>query len=478
MADVVLVNPQIGLYSSVFRPFIPLGLLAISSYLVRDGYRVKIIDQDMDRDWERTLSRCLDNRPICVGITSMTGAQLRSAIRTAKFIRSKSAIPIVWGGVHPSIFAEETLTSTYADYVIRGEGELSFYLLVQALAHGRALDRVPSLSYFSNSCVCANPNAGFLDLDTLPPVPYHLLDVRAYVHTYYYKHDVIEIETSRGCPHACGFCYNKAFNRQIWRARSAASVYTMITSLMDSYGLTSILVIDDSFFVQKNRVIALADMILERNLTVNLGFQGRLDGILAMTDDELDRLIKAGTKFLQFGVESGSPRILELINKQITLDQVRAVNQRLARYPGLYCFYNFMVGLPTETKQDVMMTVDLAWKLLKENPNANIGTIHIFKEYPGTPLYNRALQEGYSPPQTMEEWSTYDWQNAVKRDKSMELMKLIKGITVASYCVDDKIRMLGDSAVASFISRIYRPIARFRFKHKFFSFMPETRFFT
>ncbi|MBN2056298.1 B12-binding domain-containing radical SAM protein [bacterium] len=478
MAEVVLFNPKIGIYSRVFRPFIPLGLLSVSSLLDQAGVRVRIIDQHMDRNWRRTLTGELKTRPRLVGITSMTGSQLRGAIDASRLVRDHGNTPIVWGGVHASLFPDQTLDNPFVDFVVRGEGERALFQLYDTLTRGGDLDRVPNLSYIRSRAVHHSPTGDFLDLDELPDVPYHLLDVKAYLHTYFYKRDVIEIETSRGCPHACGFCYNKAFNRQVWRPRTPAAILRAIKRLMARNGLRSILVIDDSFFVNIDRVNEFIRMVLAEHLDINLGFQGRLDGITRMNDARLEDLVRAGTRFLQFGVESGSPRILKLINKQVTIEEVLEVNRRLSRFKELYSFYNFMVGLPTETEEDIMRTVDLAWRLLKENPNANIGTIHIYKEYPGTPLYDQAVATGYQAPRTLEEWSEYDWQSAVGRDRDATQMKLIKGITVASYCLDDKIRMLGDSQLASILSDLYRPISRFRFRHKFFRFMPETVLFS
>jgi len=243
------------------------------------------------------------------------------------------------------------------------------------------------------------------------------------------------------------------------------------------HGIRNILAIDDSFFVDLRRVNGIVKRIRSSRYAFKFGFQGRLQGVLDMSDRELDALAEAGCRFLQFGVESGSPRILKLINKQLTVEQARQANKRLARYPQISPFYNFIVGFPTETAQDAMLTVDLAWQLLEENPQAKIGTIHIYKEYPGTPLFAAAIADGFAPPQTLEEWSKYDWQSAVARDKSPELMQLFKRITVASYCLDNKIEMLGDSWLAAAVARLYRPISRLRFKHHFFTFMPEARLF-
>ncbi len=478
MTDILLINPRIGIYNRVFKPFIPLSLLAAAALVDRAGYSVKIMDQQVDRKWETNLARIIrEEKPRLAGITSMTGAQLKGALKACEIIRENGDTPIAMGGVHASLFPDGTLAHPLVDYVVVGEGETILLALIKALKTESAITGIPGLGYKLEGQSVLNPRGPHQDLDSLPDTPYHLTDVSPYLHTYFWEKKVIEIESSRGCPFNCGFCYNEAYNARKWRAMSPEKVVRTIRTLVNTYDLTNILFIDDSFFIDRNRVAEIVERVEQEPYTIKMGFQGRISSVMKMTDDELDRLVDAGAVFFQFGVESGSPRILELINKQLTVEQALAINQRMKKYPNVSVFYNFMVGLPTETREDILATVDLAWRLLEENPRAYLGTIHLYKEYPGTPLYARALSEGYEPPKTLEEWADYDWQSVVLRSHDKELSKLCRAVSAASYCVDKKISMLGDSAMASFISHLYRPIARFRFKHKFFRFMPESRIF-
>jgi anaerobic magnesium-protoporphyrin IX monomethyl ester cyclase len=478
VATVLLINPKIGIYTKVFKPFIPLSLLAASALAGQAGHKIIILDQHVDKKWESTLRQVIANeKPLLAGITSMTGAQLKGALRAARIIRESKDIPIVWGGVHASLFPEGTLEHPDVDYIVVGEGEESLLKLIAALQGRCSLEAVPNLGYSCQGTQRLNPRAPFLNLNQVPDIPYHLLDVKPYLHTYFWEKQVIEIESSRGCPFNCGFCYNEIYNLKTWRARNPERVVGMIRTLVRNYGITNILFIDDSFFIDPDRVCEIVERLEKEPYQVKMGFQGRINSVARLQESDLDRLVKAGTVFFQFGVESGSPRMLELINKKLTVDQVVDINLRMKKYSNVSVFYNFMVGLPTETTDDVLMTVDLAWNLLHQNPKAFLGTIHLYKEYPGTPLYEKALTEGFNPPRTLEDWAEYDWQSAVLRSHDKNLSKLCRAVSAASYCVDRKIEMLGDSRLASIISDLYRPVARFRFKNKFFKFMPESRFF-
>lgn len=481
MAYVLLINPQIGIYSRVFKPFMPLSLLAAASLADKAGHDIEILDQAVDRNWERTLRDRLRNRtPLLVGITSMTGAQLKGALRAAAIVRKSSSIPIVFGGVHASLFPEGTLRHPYVDFVVTGEGETALLELIESLTTGSpAPADILSLGWKDpDNGPVINPRGPFHCMDALPDLPFHRIDIKPYLHTYFWEKNVIDLESSRGCPYNCGFCYNEIYNQRQWRAMSASKVVAMIRNLREQAGINNFLFIDDSFFVDKKRVMDMVEQLEAEPYRVKMGFQGRINSLSKFSDEELGRLIAVGAVFFQFGVESGSPRILELINKCLTVEEALAINQRMKQYQSVSTFYNFMVGLPTETRDDVMATVDLAWRLLEENPRAYLGTIHLYKEYPGTPLYKMALDEGYRPPETLEQWADYDWQSVVLRSHDPGLSTLCRAISAASYCVDRKIEMLGDSKIAGWISDLYRPVARFRFKHKFFKWMPEARIFS
>jgi len=478
VAYILLINPKIGIYSKVFKPFIPLSLIGAASLVDKAGHEVEILDQAVDKNWETTLRDRLANRnPVFIGITSMTGAQLKGALKAATITKEYKNTPVVFGGVHASLFPEGTLMHPHVDYVVVGEGETATLKLIEYLTTGTPEpSEIPNLGWKGEKPVI-NPRGEFHNMDDLPDTPYHLVDIKPYLHTYFWEKNVIDLESSRGCPYNCGFCYNEIYNQRKWRAMSPEKIVTTMRKMVKKTGITNFLFIDDSFFIDKSRVMGIVELLEQEPVKIKMGFQGRINSLDRLSDSEMERLINVGAVFFQFGVESGSPRILKLINKCLEIDEVLAMNQRMRQYKSVSIFYNFMVGLPTETREDVLSTVDLAWRLLEENPRAYLGTIHLYKEYPGTPLYKMALNEGYKPPETLEEWADYDWQSVVLRSHDKELSKLCRAVSAASYCVDRKIEMLGDSRVAGWISDLYRPVARFRFKHKFFKFMPEARIF-
>jgi anaerobic magnesium-protoporphyrin IX monomethyl ester cyclase len=478
MAEVVLFHPRIGVYSRVYNPYLPLNLLSACSLLAREGVSIEIIDQNLDRQWKASLRRAVGTETVCFGVSCMTGTQITNGLEASLLVKEETGVPVVWGGVHPSLFPEQTLAHPAIDVVVQGEGEVTFATLVRALAAKESLQGIAGTAFKKeDGQLVANTPGPFLDLDVLPVLPYHLVPVSKYLHTYYYERGVIELESSRGCPHNCGFCYNQAFNQRRFRVKSPARVMAEIETLERSYGIKSFLFIDDSFTIDTHRVLEIACAIDRYPTRLHWGFQGRLDDLDRLRDQDLQGLWASGCRFIQVGVESGSPRILSLIDKKLRVEEVLAINRRLARLPKMAVLYNFICGFPTETREEIFESTDLAWRLLAENPTAYISPFHIYKQYPGTPLWDLALKAGYRPPSTLEEWGAYDWQSAVRAGRDRKIVDLCRRIAVTSITIDDKVRMLGDSPLLSFFARLYRPLARYRFRKHRYGFMPEARLF-
>lgn len=476
MKRIVLVQPHEGVYNKVLKPWIPLSLLSTVVKLDEEGYPISIIDQRLNADWSRDLIALLSQDPVCVGITSMTGSQILGGLKAARIVKQHSRIPVVWGGVHSSIFPRLTLEDDLVDIVVRGEGEITFYELVKRFEGGHSLEGLQGVWFKRDGQIVENPDRDFINMDDFPTVPYHLVNLKDYLHQFFGQREVLEIESSRGCPYACAFCYNPLYGKRKWRALGAENVIGRIQTLVDRDKVRCFHFIDDGFFIDRDRVNQIMEGIVQKGFEVKLGFQGaRIDTLRRMSDEDMNSLCRAGGVFLQFGVESGSPRILRLINKQIEVDEVIELNRRLARFPSLIPYYNFMCGFPTETREDLFMTTSLAWQLLAENPQAMISPFHHYKPYPGTPLAKVATDENYITGKSLEEWGHFDWTEGIKHERDKSTLRLLKNVEMVSIFADRKMESQSDSRLWAFLGSLYRPIARLRLRHNFYSFMPEGR---
>lgn len=416
MADVILFRPKES-YSDLLGSRPPLGLLYVAAPLLEAGLSVRLIDTGTCRDWQAALREELTASTVCAGVTVMTGHQIRGALEFARAVRAVRPVPVVWGGLHPSLLPEQTMEHPDVDMVLAGEGEVRFLELVRRLQRGDALDTLPGLFFRRDGQVVATPPVGaFLDMNGLPMPAYDLIDTSHYVARppafAPHRQRCIDLNTDRGCPSQCRFCYNLRFNRGRWRAMKAERVLAAIEHVVGRYGLDAVNFVADNFFVDPRRTRAICQGIVDRGLDISWHSDIRIDSFLRY-DDELLRLMKAsGCTTLTFGVESGSPRVLEQIRKDITVEQVVRADERARRF-GFHPHYHFMVGFPDETARDVRHTLRLIARLGRSG-RAVIHGPSMFMPYPGTPLFDRCLELGYQPPQDLEQWSRHDW-NAVSK---------------------------------------------------------------
>ena len=413
MAEVILFRPKISKGEArSLSPRPPLGLLFIAAVLLKNNYKVKIIDEETNLHWLSDLNKELDDSTICAGVSSMTGNQILGGLRFVKVVKSRLDIPVVWGGLHASMLPEQTIKDNLVDIVVRGEGEESFLKIVAALRGGISLKDIPNVWWKEDTTIYSNPKDHFIDLNNLSSLPYHLLDCETYIRAKRSSHPnckrVFDLHTDRGCPHKCGFCYNININKCTWRGFAASNIVEQIEYLAKRFSLDGINFVGDNFFVDKKRVAEVCAEIIKRKIKIAWHADCRVDYFAKYDDSFIDLLKRSGCNVLTFGIESGSPRILGLMHKDIELGEVFKVNERLKKW-DLGVTYHFMAGFPDENKEDLLETYKTMLKLYGRHPNANFLGPSIYTPYPGTPLYDRCIELGFRPPQRLQDWARFDW---------------------------------------------------------------------
>lgn len=373
---------------------IPLSLLYVAQPLVEENTHVKIIDQRLEDNFFDTLDREMDSDPLCVGISCITGPQIEQVIRICDFIKNRASLPIVIGGPHPTLLPEQTLESPLVDYVVIGEGQAPFLNLVRALKKNEPVDNLMQIGFKKNGRVAVNRGTG--EKINVTKIPYHLI-------SRYGSIPVIPIVTSYGCPHHCSFCVEKILHPQ-YVERPPEDVLFMID---DALKLNPNLInfIDDNFLLNRARVLEFLSLCEKRKLRFSWICTGRIDEVLSFDDETLKFLKSRGLVGIFLGVESGSPKILKLINKKIRAEMVLKLNRRLKK-EGIIPHYSFMAGFPSETREDLEKTFGLMNWLKGENPQAVIWRMNRYTPYPKTPLFDLAVRNGFRPPESFEGWSS------------------------------------------------------------------------
>ncbi len=292
-------------------------------------------------------------------LVSMTGFEIFHK-DVAAFDRIAGAVPEaepVLFGYLPTVFPRETLKNTAARIVIRGEPELAFSAWLERLEKGRSPRGLPGLAYKSGGRVFVGPEPERIaDLDALPFPDHGLADLSLYNESFV-RGPIAAILSARGCPHRCTFCV-RTYGRRL-RERSAENILKEIKRLRENHGVKSLRFLDDTFTLNRPRLLAVAEGIRRIDPRLTWTCLTRLD---ALHDEDLPFLKKSGCLRMYVGVESGSQRILDFYRKGIALDLIRRKTAALKR-AGIEVSAFFIVGAPGETRADVGRSIDFAREL-------------------------------------------------------------------------------------------------------------------
>jgi len=451
------------------NPELPLSIIYLGWALQKSGYNPKLLDMRVSPYDKVDFSKAL-----CVGI-SVTTNTVSYALDIAKHVRKIDAsLPIIWGGVHPSLLPVETAENEYVDIAVRGEGELTLVEILQKLEAKESLASVKGVTYRNGNEIKTNPDREFMDLKIIDAkLPYHLLDLEGYP---YIKKGSFSIQTSRGCPHRCGFCYNLSFNKRNWRAKSAEQVLEEIKYLVEEFKVNKIYTMgDDEYFINRQRIEEICEGLLRENIGIGWGSFCRFDRFSKYDKPFIDLIEKSGCLGLTFGGESGSPQVLTAINKDITIDQIITSTKKMAQ-TNMMQIVSFMCGLPGETEKDLEQTFNLVDLLLKINPKVIVNGIVTYTPYPGTSLYDLIVREyGFKPPQSLQQWADYSIYGNInapwvdkKRQKLLETVSIMTRFVFYGkhYNIAPHIRF-------KHIYRMFNFLARTRWSHKYFGFPIE-----
>ncbi len=471
---VILILPKTGVDPD--KPHAPHSIMALATPLLDAGYKPILIDTRVTPNYRRIIKNNI-KETLCVGITTMTGYQIKHGLNEAKFIRGLDPkIPIIWGGVHPTSLPEQTAKNPYVDIVVRGEGEVILPMICKKLEGNKNLEDVPSITYKTKQGIKSNPGTAFMDLDKIKREPWHLIDVKKYMRKEMGVDKVLTLLTSKGCPGRCTFCYNYQFNKSKWRGHKAKYVVDEIEFLIKEYGINGIYFIEDNFFVDKQRVRDICEGIIKRGIKVSLGASCRIDTLSRYEDEFMALLKKAGFNFLFCGVESGSQKILNSIKKGITIEQVLTTTKKLKDY-DITTVFTFMAGFPNETKKDLYMTLDLIDKIKKINPKANISSIFNYTPLPGAEMYKLVVQHGFKEPKKFEDWGSYIFFTSTERlewlpKKQRKFIRYLSFISRFAF-YQEAVERSFENPFMKIIYKILKQLAAFRWKHRFFKFPIE-----
>lgn len=402
---VVLFHPKSGEDDT---GYLPLSSLAIAGSLLKKNYKIKIINAGVEKDYEHEILKFI-NDAVCIGITSMTGYQIKDGLKIAKKIKENHKhIPIVWGGWHPSLLPEQTIKNPYVDIIVKGQGYLTFCELVEKLIKKESLKDVLGIIYKKNGKIINNPDRPLEDLNKIPNFPYELIDIERVLSSQINTRTISYI-TSQGCPYRCTFCADSKIYKRKWNSFSVERVLKDLKTFIEKYNINGVRFEDTNFFIDEKRIKGICKGIIKNKWNIKWMASVRTEQLLHFNKETLDLIKKSGCKYLGAGAESGSQRVLDMVSKDATVKDTIDFANLIKDYEiiGIFCF---MVGFPGEPWEDLKQTIQLIKKIKKINPKSEI-RVFFYTPYPGTPMYNLSLKYGMKEPKSFSEWANFTYDN-------------------------------------------------------------------
>jgi radical SAM superfamily enzyme YgiQ (UPF0313 family) len=379
---VMLLKPRQPFVVDRGNNFPPLNLLTLGGMLSKINIDVKIIDQQtLGVSKERLIALVRDYRPDAVGITSMT-YEISSAFEDADSLKENFPdLPIVLGGSHATSLPERTLRDNpHVDVAVIGEGERVGEALFGALGRKDSITSIAGIAYRNGDSIIVNPRpAAIENLDTLPFPNYDQIDINDYRYRQkgWENRRFMNMVTSRGCPFPCTFCAHAVFGRQV-RKHSAEYIVRHMTMLYERYGVRGIGIMDDTFTIDKKRVLDVCDL-LGRNKMDLIWFC--FASVTTVDEEMLVAMRRAGCVKISYGVESGNREIQRKIRKNLDFDVVKHVFE-LTKSSGIESLAFFMIGSPGETTATIAESKALARKL-----NADFINVAVLCPLPGSDIF-------------------------------------------------------------------------------------------
>lgn len=409
MADVVLLNPgvnfakNLGLAARFAVKVPPLGLAYMGAILKQSGYEVVVIDQFAGGYTDETVvEKIVAVSPKVIGINMLTASANKVRGLCLSLRQMMPEVKLVLGNIHAAIFAKSIIGEGWADVVVAGEGEYVMKSLTDAFMKGNEIDGIPGVTYLKEGEVRSTPPGRQLtELDELPFPAWELFDLEPYkTHTILtYGKMTLPLISSRGCPWRCSFCSQNHFWSRVV-VRRASEVVRELEYVHRNFGCEHFTFHDANFPVSKKYGIEFSREAAKVNLRDKITFV--TEARLEVFDEELILALKnSGCRALMFGIESGSEKVRAGIHKTFTNDEIHRVVAFCHKHK-IHTMGLFLVGLPGETRDDIMKTMELARSL-----PLDLAKFNIVVPYPGSKIFEDLASSGLIGAKDFDRIATY-----------------------------------------------------------------------
>lgn len=382
----------------------PLGILAVATPLLRAGYSVRLIDSTITPDYKkRVLEEVKD--AICLAISLVTGPMIRETVEIARTVKAwNREFPVILGGWHPSLLPKQTLEAQDIDIVVRGQGEDTLLELVEHLENRAPLDLIPGIGFKRDGKLFFTTERPLRAIVDLPPKAYHIADFDAYQQSCGRRWAMYI--SSLACPFNCSYCTNAGVYGRKWNALPPEQFVEETVDLTRRYSLEMLWVVDDNFLVDLDRARLIAEGLVRAGADFKWSIQATTNLTARLSLEDLKLLRRSGLHQICQGVDSGSPKILKLMNK--TFQDYESIYESAARClrAGIRPSFNIIFAFPGEGVKERRETIDFMMDVCRRFPGAEFWT-NIFTPYPGSPIMEQAQELGIHVPFSLEGWADF-----------------------------------------------------------------------
>jgi len=407
---VLLINSPIPVSYYNREYYLPSSLLYLASVLEKNGEEVKILDlkcakyEIPDNPYKHygniIIDTISDFGPDLIGFGCLFSGNFPDILRFSVSIKKKyPIIPIVIGGIHPTIYPKEIMANCPSiDWIVLGEGEETIVKLINTVKTGRYdFDQIDGFAFRNNGTIVVNPKTTYIkELDTIPFPAYHLVSFKDYYEDTSKWHNPKELSfktsipiiTSRSCPNRCSFCSMFMVMGPKWRDRSPQNVVDEIEYVYSKYNQNHFSFMDDNLTLKKSHVLEICNQILKRKLNIQFETPSGIS-IKSLDEEVLDALVSAGLVRVSLAIESGSDFIRnKIMKKHLSKQKIYEIVHLAKRYKHLYIKAFFIIGLPEETHETLSETYHMIQEI-------NVDRVYLqnIVPFPGTEVFKQALRD-------------------------------------------------------------------------------------
>lgn len=383
--------------------YLPFSILHLERAVRHLGLNVVLIDENDLPDYDAIIEQHSTDL-LLAAVSAITGFQIAGGIEFSKKIKNlHPETPLVWGGWHPTIVPEQTLSESYIDYIITGQGERPFAELTNALMRNLPIDTIAGLGFKSNGQNVVLPPSPFCNINEFPAVDYSLIDVNKYVLRTDFSERRLMYFATYGCPFSCPFCSGSQVFQKKWFPKDIDTIIADIKYFKAVAGIDSILFWDDNFFSNRNFVMRLAERLIEEDAGIVWEGSAHAAGFIKMfSEADISVLYKAGFRRVNTGAESGDDAVLGIIKDKLIHTDVLDMIALLKRH-NITTFFSTMIAFPLPKSRDIDATFNFIRQAKLIDSHVKV-QINIYTPYPKTPLYAKALDMGFAEPNNLAGW--------------------------------------------------------------------------